>query len=210
MSTQFVNEMIEHHPASGGSAATVADLLVFDPASIAIFEIDAVARFFSTKVRGFDWSPMPSITFPNGEIQNNGQEMAYKIGLPFIDRADALIVLGLAGRFGSSIQVGEGHSVSGTAGIAAIDRTVDPATQREEVRLALSWGAFWDRDDSLLASIVYGSQGKNDIAVNVYPGVFPGIARNAGVWLVRTQENRFRFGVSSGQTLGVGLGYGRN
>ena len=206
LSTQVINEVIEQHNGLQPSAATTLDLLIFDPASILLFNIDGVAKFFSNTVRLRDWSPMASVTFPNGEIQNNGQLMAYKVPLSRTRGVDMLTVLGITGQLGAMAHVGRGHSVGFGAGVEGVDRVLDPVTQLETVNLTFSLGLYWDRDDSLMGSVLYGRTTENEISVNIYPGVLPKQLRSFGVWGVRTREGRVRFGLSNG--LGIGVGYG--
>lgn len=207
LGTQLVNEVIEQQHGSQGSAATTIDLLVFDPASILLFNIDGVARFFSNTVRLRDWSPQASITLPNGEVQNNGQLMAYKVPLSRTRGVEMLTVLGITGQLGAMQHVGKGHSVGFAAGVEGVDRVVDPVTQLETVNLTFSFGLYWDRDDSLMGSVLYGRTTENELAVNVYPGVLPKPFRSLGLWGVRTREGRVRFGVASAGA-GVGIGFG--
>ena len=84
--SDFINEVMEAanaSPGSPGHATTVADLYIFDPLGMLIFEIDALARFFSGTLRAADWSPQASITLPDGRVQNVAQVMSYKVPLPF-------------------------------------------------------------------------------------------------------------------------------
>jgi len=209
MTMAFANEVIEQQGHEVIAAATPADLYIFDPAAILVFEIDAVARFFSKTLRAADWSPMPSLTLPNGEVQNNGQVVTYRARLPYVSEMDAILIIGLSGQLGVMKEIGAGNSMGGAVGLAGGDRTVDPVTQQEHVNLVVSYGAYWDRNNSLLASMVYSPRAKNEVAVNVYPGVLPGIAKPLGAWLVRTNDGKIRIGVATARTLGLGIGYGR-
>lgn len=208
MATQFVNEVIEAQKGGDLSAGTALDLYLFDPASILLFEVDAVARFFGQRLNALDWSPMPALTIPNGEVQNNGQVIAYKLSVPFVDRLDAVAVIGITGQGGLMLDVGEGNHVGAGWGIAAIDRELDPVTGEESATLTPSYGFYWDRNHSLLASVGYNPDAKNTLAINVYPGAIPRIGGSLGFWLVHTREGRVRFGVASARVLGLGLGFG--
>ena len=208
LGTQLVNEVIEQQHALQPSAATAIDLYLFDPASILLFNIDAVAKFFAQTVRLRDWSPLASVTFPNFEVQNNGQLMAYKVPISNSRGIDAVTILGITGQLGAMAHVGKGHSVGLAAGVEGVDRVTDPLTQLEVVNLTFSLGMYWDRDDSLLASVMYGRTTENELSVNVYPGVLPGHLRRLGLWGVRTRTGEMRFGVALAGS-GVGVGYGR-
>jgi hypothetical protein len=208
LSGQFLNEVVEQHNGTEKSAATAIDILVFDPASILLFEIDGVARFFSRKVRGLDWSPLASVTIPNGQIQNNGQLMAYKVAISRSRGIEALTVLGITGQVGAMKSIGKGHSIGVAGGVEGVDRVIDPLTQLETVKLTPSAGLYWDRDDSLMGSVLYGRTTENDLSVNLYPGVLPGPARRIGLWFVHTRSGQVRFGLATTRSLGLGLGFG--
>ena len=87
-------------------------------------------------------------------------------------------------------------------------RHVDPVTRNETIALAFSGGVYWDRDNSLLASLTAGPT-DNRIVLNVFPGVLPGFGENFGVWSAYTKDRQVLFGVVHRRLLGMGLGYGR-
>lgn len=208
MGTQFLNEVVEQQNETEGNAGTVTDLLFFDPIGVLLFQSDRVARMFSGSVRSADWSSMASVTFPRFEIQNNGQNMAYKFPLPFTDRAELLWKLGMGSSIGPSVDVGGGNNIAPTLGIEAYERMIDPETQEETVNVAFRFGVYWDRDDSLLGSVLYVPRyGKNKLTANLYPGVLPGPFRHVGIWAARTRTGDLTFGVASNRTLGLGVGY---
>jgi hypothetical protein len=205
----FMNEVVESHRNDGPSAASAADLLIFDMLAMPLFEIDGVARFFGHTLRASDWSPMASLTVPALEIENTASEIAFKFPLPFVKRAHGVYTQGMDGLLGAMVDVGESDHVGAAFGLAGSNRTVDPVTLDEHVDLVFSWAAYWDRNDSLLGSVLWRPQLVTDLVVNVYPGALPGFARHVGVWATRQRDGGVHFGFATRKALGMGFRLGR-
>jgi hypothetical protein len=209
MAASVLNEISEHPGAApdGGSAGTTADLLIFDPLGILFFMWDAPVRLFAVTLQGADWVNRASITLPHRELQNNGQWFVLKIPVG-LDRTRVFVRSGVGAQVGLSQRLGGEHALSVGVGTDTKARHIDPVTHQETIEFTRAAGGIYlDRNNSLLANVIY-SPGKNRLVLNVYPGVLPGVAGEAGVWGVVTEERRFRFGVNFRRTLGMGLGYG--
>jgi hypothetical protein len=46
------------------------------------------------------------------------------------------------------------------------------------------------------------------VAVNVYPGVLPGVGRDLGMWATVARDRTFRLGLAHRRALGLGAGLG--
>lgn len=204
-----MNEMQElPNEAIGGIAGTVADLLFFDTGALLLFQFDWPARVLTRTLRAADWSPMGALTFPDGEVVNNG--IYYVVKPPLgLKRTRLFARIGLGGQVGLSRALDDAHSLSIGLGSDTQQRFVDKATGHETVEFAPSAGIFYDRHDSLLWSVVT-SPGENVLSVNVYPGVLTGRARPLGVWANYTRSGRLSLGVLHGRALGMGMGLGIN
>ena len=207
MGTMVVNEILENQNAAAPSAGTVVDLLFFDPLGILLFQHEGIARFFVETLSARDWSPQASITLPDGQIQNSTQVFAYKVPLPWVDRARLLVLIGQGSQVGASIPVEDGWSLGATLGFAADERFLDPATGRESISAEYAGGLYLDRDHSLVASIVANVRSENRIQANLYPGLLPGPARGLGLWLNVREDRSLTFGIGSRHALGLGFGY---
>jgi hypothetical protein len=210
MATTYVasilNEMTETRNLGTTTAGGVADIAVFDVAAIALFHWDQPTRFFTRTLQAADWSNQASFTFPNKQLQNNGQYFALKIPIGF-DRTRLFVRGGMGGQFGISQKLGDANHFSVGLGGDTEVRDID-ASGHETVRFGPSAGLYYDRDNSLLWSLI-SSPAENLLALNVFPGVIGGPLRNAGVWGVYTRRNEFRFGLVHRGALGLGIGYGR-
>jgi hypothetical protein len=210
MATTYVasilNEITETRNLREITAGGVADIAVFDLAAITLFHWDQPTRFFARTLQAADWSNQASFTFPNRQLQNNGQYMSLKVPIGF-ERTRLFIRGGMGGQFGISRKVGDANHFSVGLGGDTEVREID-ASGHETVKFAPSAGVFWDRDNSLLWSVQM-SPAENLVAVNVFPGVMRGPLRQAGVWGVLTRRHELRFGIVHRRSLGLGVGYGR-
>ncbi|GMV04556.1 MAG: hypothetical protein AMXMBFR53_08360 [Gemmatimonadota bacterium] len=208
MAASYMNEVVENRGETVGSAGNVADLYVFDLGGIFLLRWDPLARFLTRTLRMSDWSPIPGLTFPEGEIHNTGQYFAYKIPLPGLERTRLLWRLGLGSQMGLTHALDEEHSLGVGFGVDTERRHVDPVTLEETIDVVGSMGIFWDRNDSLLASLMISQRLESMVALNVYPGVLPAAAADMGLWATLTRDRNLRFGVVHRRTLGLGAGLG--
>jgi hypothetical protein len=210
MATTYVasilNEITEQRNIAGVTAGGVADIAVFDVAAIALFHWDQPTRFLTRTLQAADWSNQASFTFPNKQLQNNGQYFSLKIPVG-LERTRLFVRGGMGGQFGISRKIGDAHHLSVGFGGDTEVREVD-ATGHETVQFAASAGAYYDRDNSLLWSVIM-SPAENLLALNVFPGVLRGAFRDVGLWGVYTRRNEIRFGLVHRKALGLGVGYGR-
>jgi hypothetical protein len=205
--SSVLNEAAEFQGQRVAASSTVADLFVFDLGGVILFNWDWPVRFFGGTLQASDWSTLASLTFPNGHLQNNGQYYIIKVPLPKTEsRLFARFGMGVQG--GVSQPIGRDESLSFSLGVDTEVRHVDPVTRDETISMAFSGGLYWDRNNSLLASLT-ASPTDNRIVLNVFPGVLPGAATNLGVWTAYRKDGQVLFGLVHRRMLGMGLGYGR-
>ncbi len=209
MSAAFLNEMYETNGTTQGIAGTVADLYLFDLAGIALFTSDDVARFFAEKLHANLWTGQASIVFPSGETENNASHIYLKVPWGVVPRSSVFFWTGVGGGLGLSFHRANGLDVSVGAGTDAAGRRVDPETGLETAELTFGAGLFVDRNGSLLASVHVSQVEHRLLRVNLYPGVLGGLGRHLGAWLIMSHDFAVRFGISSGRSLGFGMGFGR-
>lgn len=200
------NEITETRNVGRLTAGGFADIAVFDVAAITLFHWDQPTRFFARTLQAADWSNQASITFPNRQLQNNGQYFSLKIPVG-LRRTRLFVRGGMGAQFGISRKIGDANHLSIGLGGDTEVREID-ATGHETVEFAPSAGVYYDRDNSLLWSVI-SSPAENLLAVNVFPGVLQGPLREAGIWAVYTRRNEFRVGLVHKRALGLGVGYGR-
>ena len=199
-----LNEMTEQ-PGSGPTAGGIADLVIFDLAGVLLFHWDQPTRFLVERWHASDWSNQASFTFPNRELQNNGQYLTLKIPVG-LGRNRLFVRGGLGAQLGVTRALNREHSLSIGIGGDTEVRHVD-STGHETIEFVPSAGVYYDRNNSLLWSLVT-SYMENQVTLNVYPNVLPRL-RDLGFWAVYTRRNELRVGITHRRVMGLGIGYGR-
>jgi hypothetical protein len=206
MAGHVINEVIENGQPSG-SVDAMTDLLIFDPASIILWNSDRVQRFVGERVEITEWAGQPSLTFPGETLENAFQTTMVRVRLPRTKNWRAFTTMGGSYVGGVSRRRGEDYWYSlGFGWDARSNPIVDPVTGRRSVELVPNAAFFVDRQGSLLLSVVKGSGLDGGMVVNLYPG----IARSKnmpGLWAHFLEDNR---GVRLGLTSPWGIGIGRH
>jgi len=165
-----VNETVENDDFRGYRTDPVADMWIFDPLGVVLFSHDGVARFFGETMHMADWSYQPSIDPSDGSLINNGQNFALKYDLPWSDRWQLFYHYGTHAELGFARRLNAHDTFSFGAGLRA-GELVELDDGFRTVDLAASAGIFYDRDNSLLASLTMAKTKEYRFRFNVYPGV---------------------------------------
>jgi hypothetical protein len=195
----LLNETVENDRYVGVNVDPIADLLVFDPAGIILFLSDDVAEFFSTTLHLSDWSGQPAINPRFRTLENHGQNFSMKYRPPFWDRTSFFYYFGDNGLIGLSFHQPDGYSLSCGGGAVAKElRTVDTRNGTRTVSVTLGWiaGIFYDRENSLLASLILSNQINERMKLNLYPGVLNAGSLSPGLFCGLGQGNQFTAGIT--------------
>lgn len=165
----LLNEVVENDTYEGWTTDPIADLYIFDPLSIVLFSSERVCGFFANTLHMADWSYQPSINPATGRLENNGQNFAMKLALPWTDRWRLFYHFGTHGEGGLSYLFPNGESVSVAAGLKAQD-LLEIAEGVQTVNFGVAGGIFYDRENSLLASLLFAKTKDYRVRFNVYPG----------------------------------------
>lgn len=202
----LLNEAVENENYSGENTDPIADIYIFDIGSIILFSSDAVAEFFATKLELADWSSQPAFCFPDKTLQNNGQYFSIKWKTPLSDNVKFFHYFGMNGLTGISVPVNNEHSLSFAAGLRAKNLiTVDAAARHNSLELVWNAAVFWDKNNSLMASLSLSGLTHSLLAVNIYPGVVNIGGFSPGLWLNVSQKGKLSFGTSVFFSPGVGF-----
>ena len=171
---QFLNEMTENGDFRGWNQDPIADMLIWNPLGFALFSIDPIARFFRGPIKLDYWPGQAAIT--NGfRLTNQGENYAFKIALGLPIDLRFFMYYGKQGLFGAAfpvnahdnLSIGVGPSLKGmVAEYVNGSRMMIPGDQ-----LVWETAVFWDRDESLMASLFAGLTQSPYVAANVYPGL---------------------------------------
>ena len=117
----LLNEVVENDAYQGTNVDPIADLLVFDPLGMLLFESDRVSRFFSEKLHLRDWSTLPAYDPVHRTIENNSDNYSIKVRIPGWKKWSVFYNFGLNGTLGLSYTREDGACFSGALG--AMPRT---------------------------------------------------------------------------------------
>jgi hypothetical protein len=202
----MLNEIVENGRYQGVNVDPIADIWFFDGAGILLFCNDDVARFFSRTLNLTDWSLQPTFALNNGTLQNNGQYFSMKWKLPWSEDLSLFHYFGLRGLFGLSRRFENGEAISVGAGVRAVSlKLLDPSTYLLTAVLKWEAGVFYDRNNSLLASLLFGGSEDNPVTVNIYPGILRIADVSPGVWASYSEEFGFAAGITTVWVPGVGF-----
>lgn len=200
----FLNEASERAEVPGDrSTDPLADLLVFDAASLFAFRIPGVREFFTQTVQMMNWPLQPSLT-PDGRAENAGQYWAIRFPLPWT-RTRGLYHFGLGNILGISQPLDDQGTFLSFAAGAHARRNVDIDPQRQSVELTPKAGFFLDRQGSLLASAFWNGQAADRFVLQVHPTPLTSWPVPWGFWLHGGGPSGWGIGLTS--TIGLGLGW---
>jgi hypothetical protein len=171
----YLNEVVENNTYRGATVDPIADLLIFDPLGIVLFSFDGVPQFFGETLQMADWSFQPIINLNEGTLINNGQNYSYKIPIPFFDRWKLFYLSGMEGVVGLTRQYTESDNITVGGGFSAKDLIAvenNTGVRTQTATLVWTGGIFYDRNNSLLASLIVKGQGGPRVRLNIYPGIF--------------------------------------
>ena len=205
MGYHLLNEFVENNNLEGELIDPLADIYLFDIGGIVLFSFDNVARFFSEELRLTDWANQPTLMPSDASLRNTGQYFVVRYELPFWENWSALYVFGLNGMGGLSRHFENGESLSFAAGPRASD-VFEAEDHPFALAANLTWnaGLYWDRENSLLASLLFSGISTNFITLNIYPGVIGEKAWSPGFWCTVTTEGDVMGGMTARWSPGLG------
>lgn len=169
MMAEVAQEVVEK--GTTRSDDELADVFIFRPLGILLFSHDSVARYSAVRLHLAEWpfQPMydPSALRPSGargKFTNVGENFVLRPNYFGLKQHRPFVFFGTTILFGVSHKISTTDSLSWGLG-AAIVQTQDP------LRTRMSGGLFWDRNDSLLTSIIFNGTDNLAVRLNVYPGI---------------------------------------
>ena len=206
---EILNEAVENGDYQGGNVDLISDIYIFDIAGIILFTSDNVRRFFSEDLNLSDWSLQPTYLLGKNELHNTGQFFSLKWKFPFSDNLHLFYCFGTCGVLGLSFRFEDGNAVSLGYGVQTADLIIlDKSTNKKTVNLNGNVGIYFDRNNSLLASLTVNFKTElmkyhpgtiiNYLAnLNVYPGALKLGSFSPGFWSAIKHNGSFYFGISA-------------
>lgn len=197
MTYHMINEAVEMDSNKGESVDPIADIYIFDIAGILLFTSDNVKRFFAEDLNLADWSMQPSYSLTNNELHNMGQFFSIKWRIPFFERWYLFYYFGTNGVGGLSYKFDDGSALSFGAGAAASDLIrVNSKINKNSVKLVGNIGVFYDRNNSLLASLSLSFKTDYWANLNIYPGIIKFDKFSPGLWLAYNEDKKMVLGIT--------------
>ncbi|MFN8588187.1 MAG: hypothetical protein U0704_10350 [Candidatus Eisenbacteria bacterium] len=190
----MLNEVVEAEGRNTPSTDAIADLFVFDPAGVALFDHERVARFFGKTLQMRDWSTQPALDPATGAIENQGQNFAIKVPLPGTERWKALYYFGNHGELGVSYVKPNGSAFSIGGGLRA-KSLVELGQGSQTADLVPSFGFFYDRNGSLLLSLTAANTSRYRWRLNAYPSLVTVGHWTAGFFVLAGRDGETLAGV---------------
>ncbi len=201
----LINETIENKSVTRGNTDAIADFYFFDIGGILLFSLPSVNRFFSKYLHLRDWSFQPAFTYPDLSLHNHGQYFSIKINLP-LKNLSLFGYTGMGAMGGITYHVDKENDISVGFG-AKSSRFVDAddGQHLHAVQFAKCGGFFWDRNGSLLTSLVINDIQDYFINFNIYPGISKR-TKNLGMWAVFSRKGVFTAGIIFRRQISFGVG----
>ncbi|MCX6120335.1 MAG: hypothetical protein NTX44_01795 [Ignavibacteriales bacterium] len=200
MGYHYINEIVENGDYQGPNVDPIADLLIFDPLGILLFSFDGVCRFFSSEVSLNDWNNQPAISFSPLGIHNTGQNFIMKYPLTASGKTSLLYHFGSFGELGLSLKTNNEDALS--LGVGVTSRTVETTfnangVPRNTITTGPRAGIYWDRNNSLMASLIASDNFRGLVLLNIYPGVFSIKSFSPGFFLLVGKGGTFTLGITA-------------
>lgn len=210
ISFHFLNEMAENDGFEGVNTDPVADLLIFNPLGYLLFEFDAVKEFFSKTVPLYDWSLQPVLTVRNNFLENAGQQFVIKYDPEWFENYSFFWYWGIYGMSGITYSKDKIHNFSFGAG-QVVNKLKDKRRRNARIvtpRLDGALGFFYDKENSLIASLIVTGPGLYNARINVYPGLFNAGPFDPGLFLGFGEWDKLIFGITFAN-FPIGLGFAK-
>ena len=200
---RWLNETMENGTWRGPGTDPIADLMVFDIAGPILYSHEGVRRFFSEQLNLTSWEGQPSVSLSGHELENSNTSYSLKARVPYTAHWLLFYYMGENPLGGLSYRTDgrDAFSLSVGGAVASLN-VINATTNLKAVTLKRSAGFFWDRNNSLMASVVYGAAG-NRLLVNLYPGVVRASSWQPGLWARLPSAGPLQVGLASRWTPGI-------
>jgi hypothetical protein len=199
MASEFFNEMVENGNGIYPNIDCIPDILVFQPLGILLFSSDQVSEFFSSELNLNDWSQPAAISFSPLAFRNAGQNFVMKYALTQSKSTSLFFHFGNFALLGLSFKRNTEDAISIGAGLASkgvISLPIQNGVPSNTIDSGPMAGIYYDRNNSLLASVVYSTSKNCRLRLNVYPGVISSSYFSPGFFMTVVDHGIFIAGVT--------------
>ena len=199
MASEFFNEMVENGNHIYPNEDCIPDFLIFQPLGILLFSSDKVSEFFSSELNLNDWSQPVAISFAPLAFRNAGQNFVMKYALTQSKSTSVFFHFGNFAIFGLSFKRNTEDAISIGAGMASTgvkSLPVQNGVPSNTIESGPMAGIYYDRNNSLLMSMVYSASRNCRFRLNVYPGVISSSHFSPGFFITVADPRIFIAGVT--------------
>jgi hypothetical protein len=204
----LLNEVVENGPYRGTNVDPIADLYLFNPLGILLFQSEKVAAFFSGTLNMAYWPRQLVLDPVSGTFENVGHDFVFKYALSDSGSVSLFGSYGTHSLAGMSFRRSPGHTLSFGAGVMAkelVDAEPGRPSRSLTATIVPAVGIFYDRDNSLLFCMVVAPRKDDKMSLNIYPGVFELAGVSPGLVLAVGGARGLSFGLTlPGVPLGLG------
>lgn len=205
---EFINEVAENGPNYYPNEDCLPDILIFQPIGIVLFSFDGVSEFFSSTLNMNDWSNQVAVSFSPFAIRNAGQNFVIKLSLNQARSTSLFFHFGDFAIVGLSFKTNREDAISFGAGLASTGKKILPVQNGVPSNTVVGGsmaGIYYDRNNSLMASVVYSQNENNRLRLNVYPGLLSDSPISPGFFITLAGNGSFIAGLTA-RILPIGLG----
>ncbi len=199
MSYHYINELIETKDFSKSNIDPIADLYIFDPLGILLFSFDGVAEFFAGELSFNDWSSQPAVSFAPFAVRNVSQSFVMKYPLTESKSMSVFYHFGAFGIAGLSFKTSGDESVSLGAGLTSksvFTYDINDEMIAQTIHVGGMAGVYFDRNNSLMASLVVADNFNERVRFNVFPGLISFLDFSPGFFVSAGGRSLFTVGMT--------------
>jgi hypothetical protein len=198
------NEALENSNKKLTPHDHLADLLFFDWVGKVMFLSDDVAGFFHDTLRMRNWMGQPMFDVRKKRIYNAACNYVL---LPYIyqNKVRFFFFMGYHYIAGFSFRVNDADFLTLSAGVAVM-KGFDPnrdSTKSSVKKFRTCGGIFYDRNGSLLASLILNGTENYKLRLNIYPDLLNVDHVNFGLFLGVDDYNRVAVGITMYTLIGL-------
>jgi hypothetical protein len=201
MTAELLQEALERETTTADDA--VADFWIFRTVGIALFYNEAFAAGFMKYLDPAIWPYLQVYDVSEGELNNTGINYMYRPPKMEFFNSRLFLFTGLNTLLGLSHRTSKSDWLSWSIGAATQRVNFDTSLQAE---VEPSFGLFYDRDKSLLWSLVINDTGGTHFRFNLYPVRKTGPGQ-FGYFIGSHGDTSWSFGLVYKIQLGIGASF---
>ena len=193
----FGNEALELTNENISSHDHIADLFFFDAMSFYLAFNPTIMNFLVRDMQMQAWHLQPMFNFEKSDVTNSGLNYIFRPNL-FENQYRPLIFIGMLNLLGLSYELSNKQFISAAVGMAL----TDPLEQKGKFVTAF----FYDKEDSLNASLYLNGTEEYRVRLNLFPELFRFDSVRLGLMLGQKRDDSEVIGVNMNLPLGLAFG----